>query len=310
MSLDSFTLYYGEHLLHSHPCAIRGHIPVYTRRMGRSVLIPALCILIGHSCADAFQATLLPSWINPGDAFLVRVSEAGKSEIPTASLSGKEILLSRCGDTCFIGIGAVALETKPGRHLVHVQAGKRSVHLPLQVRRVRFPTFFISLPKEKVFLSPHDRERAEREEERLRLIWMSTTDRMWEGRFLLPLDHSISDAFGIKRVMNQKVTSVHKGVDIRGKEGEQVRAANNGRVILAEELFFGGNTVILDHGMGIFTIYMHLSSFKVRLDDPVSTGDPIGTVGSTGRSSGPHLHFGVKLQGMNVNPVSFVKLML
>jgi len=99
-------------------------------------------------------------------------------------------------------------------------------------------------------------------------------------------------------------------VDIRGKEGDRVAASNRGRVVLAEELFFGGNTVILDHGQGIFTIYMHLSSFNVKPDDLVSTGDVIGSVGSSGRSSGPHLHFGVKVLGISVNPVSFAKLRL
>lgn len=277
--------------------------------MGPAFFIPVLCVLIGYSCADAFQATLLPSRINPGDAFLVKVSEAGRSEIPAASLNGKEILFSRCGEACFVGFGAVALETKPGRHLIHLHLGEKSMQLALLVKRTRFPTLFLTLPKEKVFLSPDDLERAEREEERLRSLWMIITDPLWEGTFLFPLEHSISTAFGTKRMMNRKVTSIHKGVDIRGKEGDGVRASNHGRVVLAEALFFGGNTVILDHGQGIFTIYMHLSTFAVKPDDLVSTGDLIGYVGSSGRSSGPHLHFGVKLQGISVNPVSFVKLM-
>lgn len=294
--------------MHSPHIYIGKRITVYTRGMGPAFLIPALCVLICYSCADAFQATLLPSRINPGDAFLVKVSAVKKSEIPSASLNGKEILFSRCGEGCFIGIGAVALETKPGRHTIHFHMGEKSMQLALLVKRMRFPTLFLTLPKEKVFLSPDDLERAESEEERLQSIWMTMTERLWEGTFLFPLNHSISTAFGTKRMMNRKVTSIHKGVDIRGKEGDGVKASNHGRVVLAEELFFGGNTVVLDHGQGIFTLYMHLSSFAVKPDDLVSTGDLIGSVGSSGRSSGPHLHFGVKLQGISVNPVSFVKL--
>jgi murein DD-endopeptidase MepM/ murein hydrolase activator NlpD len=278
--------------------------------MGLTFLIPALCVLIGYSCADAFQAGLLPSRISPGDAFLIKVSEARASEIPAASLNGKEIVFSRCGETCFIGIGATALETKPGRYMIHLRMGEKSMQLSLLVKRTRFPTLFLTLPKEKVFLSPEDLERAEREEERLRLLWMSMTDRLWEGSFSLPLEHTISSVFGTKRMMNRKVASIHKGVDIRGKEGDEVKASNRGRVVFAEELFFGGNTIILDHGQGIFTMYMHLSSFSVKPEDVVSKGDIIGYVGSSGRSSGPHLHFGVKVQGVSVNPVSFVKLTL
>ena len=286
---------------------IGNRVPVYTKGMGLAFLIPALCVLIGYSYANAFQASLLPSRINPGDAFLIKVSGV---EIPAASLNGKGILFNSCGETCFVGIGAVGLETKPGRHMIHLRMGEKSMQLPLLVKRARFPTLFLTLPKEKVFLSPEDTERAEREEERLRLLWMTMTDRLWEGSFWLPLEHSISTAFGTKRMMNRKVTSIHKGVDIRGKEGDRVAASNRGRVVLAEELFFGGNTVILDHGQGIFTIYMHLSSFNVKPDDLVSTGDVIGSVGSSGRSSGPHLHFGVKVLGISVNPVSFAKLRL
>ena len=276
--------------------------------MGLAVLIPALCILVCSSSADAFQARLSPSRVNPGDAFLIKVSEADESQIPAASVTGKKILFSRCGETCFVGIGAMALETKPGRHLIHLRIGEKSKELPLLVKRTQFPILFLTLPKEKVFLSAEDRERVEREEERLRSLWMTMTERLWEGSFLLPLAHSISTAFGTKRVMNRKVASVHKGVDIRGKEGERVTASNRGRVILAEELFLGGNTVILDHGQDIFTVYMHLSSFNVQADDLVSAGDVIGSVGSSGRASGPHLHFGVRIRGVSVNPISFVSL--
>lgn len=287
---------------------IGNRVAVYTKGMGLRYLIPTLCVFLGYSHADAFQATLLPSQINPGDAFLLKVSKAREPEIPAAFLDGKEIPFNRCGEDCFIAIGAVALETKPGRHTIHLHIREKSMRLSLVVKRMRFPTLFLTLPKEKVFLGPDDLERAEREEERLRLLWMTMTERLWEGTFLFPLEHSVSTAFGTKRTMNRKVTSTHTGVDIRGKEGDEVKASNKGRVVLAEELFFGGNTVILDHGQGIFTMYMHLSSFSVKSEDIVSKGDIIGYVGSSGRSSGPHLHFGVKLLGISVNPVSFVKL--
>ena len=87
---------------------------------------------------------------------------------------------------------------------------------------------------------------------------------MWDGGFLSPLEHDVSTVFGTKRIMNGTWTSIHRGMDIRGKEGDDVMASNNGKVVLAEELFFGGNTIILDHGQGIYTIYMHLSKFNVN----------------------------------------------
>jgi len=108
--------------------------------------------------------------------------------------------------------------------------------------------------------------------------------------------------------MNKTWTSIHRGIDIKGLEGDEVKASNNGRVVLAQELFFGGNTIILDHGQGIHTVYMHLSQLHVDCGDAVSKGDVIGLLGSTGRSTGPHLHFGVKISNISVNPLSVLKL--
>jgi murein DD-endopeptidase MepM/ murein hydrolase activator NlpD len=168
----------------------------------------------------------------------------------------------------------------------------------------------MSLPEEKVSLSPEDLERVERENERLQGIFETVTERLWEGIFMLPLENDISMGFGTKRIMNRKMISVHRGMDIRGKEGEHIKASNNGRIVLAEELFLGGNTIIIDHGQGLYSIYMHLSKFNSDLNDSVSRGDVIGYVGSTGRSTGPHLHFGVKANTISVNPFSLTRLPL
>ena len=168
----------------------------------------------------------------------------------------------------------------------------------------------MSLPEEKVSLCPEDLERVERENERLQRIFETATERLWEGSFIVPLENDISMGFGTKRIMNRKMISVHRGVDIRGKEGEHIKASNNGRIVLAEELFLGGNTIIIDHGQGLYSIYMHLSKFNSDLNDSVSRGDVIGYVGSTGRSTGPHLHFGVKVNTISVNPFSLTRLPL
>jgi murein DD-endopeptidase MepM/ murein hydrolase activator NlpD len=134
------------------------------------------------------------------------------------------------------------------------------------------------------------------------------TDRVWDGEFIQPLDNEVSTVFGVKRIMNKKKTSLHRGVDFRGKSGEPVRAFNRGRVVLADELFYGGNTVILDHGQGIYSIYMHLSKFNVKVNDILEKGTVVGRVGSSGRATGPHLHFGVKIRSINTNPLSFLEL--
>ncbi len=260
--------------------------------------------------ASGFNATIIPSKINPGDAFLIKISGFKDQYQPVVSFKDKQLSLSRQSDGSFIAIGAADIDTKPGYHPVTITAGTKKIKKNLIVKKISFPSINLSLPEEKVTLSPEDLERAEKEAALLKSFWPILSDKQWEGRFTSPLQNEISTQFGIKRIINKKKTSIHYGIDIKGKNGELVRASNAGRVILAEELFFGGNTLILDHGQGIYTIYMHLSKMNVKTEDLVSKNDVIGHVGSSGRSSGPHLHFGVKVHGINVNPVSFFNLEL
>jgi murein DD-endopeptidase MepM/ murein hydrolase activator NlpD len=194
--------------------------------------------------------------------------------------------------------------------MVEVKIGQEKKRLPITIRRHLFPVIQLTLPPGKVTLSQEDSERAEREDKLLKSFWTQQSEKMWQGSFSLPMGNEISTQYGVKRIINKTKESIHAGIDIRGRDGEDVLASNSGKVVLAEELFFGGNTLVLDHGMGIFTVYMHLSGFNRKLGESVSKGDVIGFVGSTGRSTGPHLHFGVKAQELSVNPVSFAKLKL
>lgn len=256
----------------------------------------------------AFQVTITPMAIDPGDAFAVRATGVTTPQPPDAFLHGSPILLTSCGEGCFVGIGAVDIKTRPGTHTVQLYVGKRAVNIRLGVNRAHFPRRTLTLPDEKVFLSPEDSERAEKEEDKLESIYSIITDRMWEGAFIYPLNNDVSTPFGTRRILNKKKVSVHHGVDMKGREGDEVKASNGGTVVLCEELFFGGNTVIIDHGQGIFTTYMHLSSINAGCGKKVLKGDCIGYVGSSGRSTGAHLHFGAKVMQISVNPLSLVRL--
>lgn len=280
----------------------------------RHKIILSLFILaqavVFYDCSLAFNAEVLPPEVMQGDAFVIKVKGLGNSGIPDAFLMGKRFYFNRCGEGCFIAVGAIGLEAKPGEYTVKIKDGEDVKDLKLILKRQIFPLIRLTLPANKVFLSPRDLERAEKEEEILASLWKIESEKLWEGNFIMPLENDILTAFGTKRVINRKKVSVHKGIDIRGNEGTEVRASNKGRVVIAEELFFGGNTLILDHGQGIYTIYMHLSGFSVRPGDIVSKSDIIGFVGSSGRASGPHLHFGVKVLSTNTNPFSLVRLIL
>lgn len=267
-----------------------------------------ILFLLSAAHAYAFQAEVRPSEINQGDAFVIRVT--GALEKPCGLLSDKPFHFNKCGDGCYIALGAVDLEALPGEYAVRLKIGKDGRDLNLKVRKGRFETISLMLPEDKVSLSSEDLKRAEKEAEKLRALWQATSDRLWEGNFIMPLENAMSTPYGAKRIINKKKKSLHRGLDIKGREGEGVKSSNTGRIILAEGLFFGGNTIIIDHGQGIFTIYMHLSGFNARSGDIVSKGDVIGYVGSSGRASGSHLHFGVRVFDVSANPISFLMLSL
>jgi murein DD-endopeptidase MepM/ murein hydrolase activator NlpD len=284
---------------------------IYTNSlMGRlrSLLIPLFLVLLSHTPSFAFQAEVAPSGVNPGDPFVLRVT--GLKDQPHAQFEGRELYFSSCGEGCYLAIGVLGLEDMPGTYEIAVRAVGVEETIALEANHAKFPVQNLTLPEDKVTLSPEDQRRVEEEDRKLSAIWDNVTERLWEGGFILPLDNSLSTVFGARRTMNGKKKSVHRGIDIRGKEGEGVRASNTGRVVLAEELFYGGNTVVLDHGLGIYTIYMHLSRFAVGPGEKVLKGQVIGEVGSTGRVTGPHLHFGIKVNTTTANPVSFSRLPL
>jgi murein DD-endopeptidase MepM/ murein hydrolase activator NlpD len=137
-----------------------------------------------------------------------------------------------------------------------------------------------------------------------------TPEREWSGTFTAPADAAISDVFGSQRVFNGKTSSPHLGLDFRVPNGTPVEAMNDGTVLLARPLYFEGNFIVLDHGQGLLTIYMHLSEFKVKEGDHVKRGQVIGLSGGTGRATGPHLHVGVRWQGTYLDPASLVRLRL
>ena len=170
------------------------------------------------------------------------------------------------------------------------------------VRRLTLPDNMVNLDKESL-------ARVTKESARLKEIWSSPpVEPMWNGSFLKPVDGEIIGTFGRRSVINNQPRSPHTGVDLRGKKGTPVKASNNGKVVLTANHFFTGNTVILDHGGEIKSMYFHLDKILVKIGDTVRRGEVIGLVGSTGRVTGPHLHWGVRVNGARVNPMSLIDI--
>jgi len=271
-------------------------------------LLAALLVFVVQTTASALEVKVLPDKIYPGDAFLVKVT--GVDEKPLGVYNGAWLNFASCGEDCFEAINVVDLDDPVGDKDLSINTGEVNTEVVFKVLPKDFPSSHLTLPTDKVILSKADEARADRETVMLKKIWKQATDKLWDGNFIMPCNNSCSTVFGVRRLMNGVKKSVHTGLDIRGRTGEPVKASNKGRVIVAQELFYGGNTIVLDHGQGIYTYYMHLSKFDVAVGDMVEKGAVIGEIGATGRATGPHLHFGVKIDETNANPVSLTELPL
>jgi murein DD-endopeptidase MepM/ murein hydrolase activator NlpD len=167
----------------------------------------------------------------------------------------------------------------------------------------------MTLPKEQVEPDDAALKRIALEREKVRTVLAALTpERLWAHAFIVPVEGTASGAFGSKRILNGQPRNQHNGEDIAAPIGTPVKATNDGIVKMVDDHFFSGKGVILDHGLGLFTMYFHLDTATVKEGERVKRGDVIGTVGQSGRATGPHLHWGAWLNGSRVNPFALAKL--
>jgi murein DD-endopeptidase MepM/ murein hydrolase activator NlpD len=198
---------------------------------------------------------------------------------------------------------AVDLLRAAGPVTLERQRGRVRETLAVRVGPFDYPVQRLTLPKDKVDLSAEDLARVERENKEVAALW----GRRGKRRFTLPLAPPLDPLppggrFGSRRVINGQPRSPHGGADYTVAAGSPVRAAAEGTVALVADHFFGGNSVFVDHGDGLVTMYFHLSRVDVKAGDEVRRGEVLGAVGATGRATGPHLHFGVRWRGARVDP--------
>ncbi len=207
----------------------------------------------------------------------------------------------------------VDLEKPPGTYKLTVAAtfenGERATcNAPLAIRAGKFATEKLTVARQ--FVEPDEQQaaRAVSEQKKLRQLFDHVNpEKLWEGDFQFPLKGVTQGSnFGKRRILNGQARSPHTGADFPAATGTPVYSTQSGHVVLAEELYFSGNTVIIDHGLGVYSLYGHLSEFGVAAGDDVKAGAVIGKVGATGRVTGPHLHWGVTVNKARVNPVQLV----
>ncbi len=250
---------------------------------------------------------LSPKKIGPGDILLVTVKNAdGPID---GSFDAKKIYFNPSKDS-YKAIVGIDLLTEPGKYELAVNVNGKTVHRTVKVSKKKYPLQRLTLDKEMVELSPENEARVEREQKRVAEFWPKQSDRLWSGDFVNPRPGEISTVFGVKRLINNTPKSPHTGVDVSAHEGDPVVAPNDAVVAMVDVLFFSGNTVILDHGQGIYSMFFHLSKVTVEPGKAVKKGETIGLVGHTGRATGPHLHWGVRVEGARVDPLELINLKL
>ena len=207
----------------------------------------------------------------------------------------------------------IDLDIKPGDYTAEMRVTKNgsveSRSVPIHVKSVSYPVQRLTVADEFVALSPENTERALSEAKELDDIHnMISGEALWREPFVVPIAGGTGTNFGSRRVFNGESRNPHAGADLKAVTGTPIRSTNRGRVVLAKNLFFTGNTVIVDHGLGIYTLYAHLSRIDVKKDAIVDRAQVIGLAGATGRVTGPHLHWGARVQNARVDPFSLINL--
>jgi murein DD-endopeptidase MepM/ murein hydrolase activator NlpD len=213
------------------------------------------------------------------------------------------------------GLVGIDLDTKPGPYVVNVTGldadGKAvAVDYPVTVAPKKFATRALTVD-ERYVSPPRDvLARIQKESETVRAIFDTVSpERYWTGPFILPVPGRAISEFGKRSVYNGQPRSPHAGTDFAGATGTPIKAPNAGRVVLAANLYYSGNTIILDHGQGLYSYFGHMSAFSAREADMVAAGDVVGKVGATGLVTGPHLHWSVRLAGTRVDPLSLIDVL-
>jgi murein DD-endopeptidase MepM/ murein hydrolase activator NlpD len=272
--------------------------------------IPALLLLLTAAPAGPAIGIRYRS-AQPGEALLVSLDDANGIRRAVVRFRGRSFNLDAASPFALIGLD---LDTKPGTYPMDITVS-RTDRAPELLRRdvvvgaKEFPRKKLWV-KEDFAVPPKElEERIARETELLASVFSAFTAKwLGDGDFILPHEGQAFPNFGQRRIYNNRPRSTHTGVDIAAPLGDPIRASNAGKVVLASDLYLGGKTVVIDHGRGIFSSYGHMSRLLVKRGQMIGKGGILGLCGSTGRSTGPHLHWGVRIYEARIDPFSLLGL--
>ena len=277
--------------------------------------IAILCAGAGDSSAAGrpVRITWQPAKLVRGSAVLFQISVPKAQSVSGNWMGHKLIFFCSKNGTSWYALAGVPVETRPGTYNLelteNLSSGPVQITRKVRIANARYPRIAAHVAKK--FTEPSSEQIKQISADKnvkQGVLATESANRLWAGRFEAPVSVPVSDVFGTERVFNGQVQSRHLGLDFAAPAGTPVEAINSGTVLLAQELYFEGGFVVIDHGQGLLSLYLHLSDFRVKPGDQVSSGQIIGLSGSSGRATGPHLHLAVRWQGVYVDPATLLTL--
>ncbi len=248
-----------------------------------------------------------------GEVLVVTVPVQEKPVRVVGHLMNREIIFFPVDENEYAGLLGLDMQDKPGQHELTIRVEypdrKERHRVTVLVMKADFKVQRLTLPKNMVDLDRQTLARVKKESQALRQAFERILpEPLWSSGFIEPVQGRVSGRFGSRRVINGQSRRPHSGEDIAAPDGTPVKAMSSGLVRLTMDHFFTGKGVVLDHGLGLFSMYFHLSEVDVTQGQMVEKGQPIGKVGATGRATGPHLHWGVRLNGSRIDPYSLLNV--
>lgn len=278
---------------------------------GRVLFFVLVTLILATMPVSGVQAAQLrlecPEVIGIGLPFVVRVESDEPLDKLRVEWAGKKLDVPGAGKTAveFL-LGTDVLKSRPGTETLRIlKLGLRplAVQTSILVEDRDFPEQRLTVPTEMASPPAAVQDRIARENAEVRAVLNTVSpDNHLVLPFMRPVPGDVSSAYGLKRFFNDLERNPHRGLDLRAALGDPVRAAAPGQIVLAADHYYGGRSVFLDHGLGVFTVYMHLDEIKVRQGDMVEAGEIIGLAGQTGRVTGPHLHLGLYVLDLALDP--------
>lgn len=272
---------------------------------------------VGAARPELLAVAWQPAALVNGAPCLFRVRPSNPLKALRGQWQGRAVFFNfDASSGTWYGLAGIGIDTAVGSHRLILEAtpvrGARfSFTQPVFVGRADYQTVALSVDRQ--FTEP-DAEALTRikQEQALKreVLRRISSAPLWRGDFVTPIDSVVTGEFGTRREFNGQVQSAHQGLDLRAAVGTPVGAMNSGVVLIARELFYEGGFVVIDHGQGWLSLYLHLSRIKVNEGERVAKRQLIGLSGDTGRTTAPHLHVGIRWQGIYVDPATLLKLPL